>query len=793
MRERKERPMKNNRIIALLLLIATLLSLIPTAVTAEEALPEKSPTVVLACSDFQADAGNEAGKANVKKILAAMAKEGFTSADGFLCCGDYDIDYDDTKGGIKALTEAVKDVVSENMVFVQGNHDSANSKAGTNGLSVSGNNDPESGEYGVFVLNEEIYMQYNDNEGTIKRTAQKLINYLNEKLAQGYDRPIFVTSHLPLHYSMRCHNEGDARHASYIFDVLNEAGAKGLNIIFLFGHDHSNGWDDYIGGASVYLEKGDKILIPQHSKTKFNEETLNFTYMNAGYVGYYRNVNGADSALTMTTYTITEDSVEIARYSKEGVHNLKSAGVTNSYRDETAYPANTEVYPSPRTLTLTEVTDRTPIADLIPNTVEVKGTGQWLVRVTSVDELTDGGKYMIVHSGEPYAVMLPNVVSKSDSSGNARVGFDLETTNKFGADNVYGDWEDKAWTLTKSGDKWLVGSDGGYVKLAYTEDTAVAATLEAEGSLFSIKGSEDAFTFVSDFLVLNYNARGLISGFSAKPAPFYIYRFAGYSVNADGGDAPWGAAVGDTVTVAATPPAGYSFNGWKVLSGDVTISDAASESATFIMPAEPVRLKADYVLKVGTGTTPDTWENPFNDVEKDEWYYSAVHYATDNELMNGTGIGVFAPNVNVSRAMIVTVLYRLEGSPDVSDVKTPFTDVEAKEWYADAIAWAYKNGVVNGTSPTTFAPTGNLTREQFATILYRYADEVKGRDVSVDGTASLDKYSDRDEVSGYAYDALLWTNYNGFIGGVSATKLSPKSGATRAQMATILYRFITAE
>ena len=139
--------------------------------------------------------------------------------------------------------------------------------------------------------------------------------------------------------------------------------------------------------------------------------------------------------------------------------------------------------------------------------------------------------------------------------------------------------------------------------------------------------------------------------------------------------------------------------------------------------------------------------------------------------------------------MIVTVLYRLQGSPDVSHVKTPFTDVKAGEWYANAIAWAYDRGVVNGMTATTFNPKGQLTREQFATILYRYANEVEGLDMTVDDTTALDKYTDKGEVSSYAVDALLWTNDRGLIGGVSATKISPKGGATRAQMATILCRY----
>lgn len=166
-------------------------------------------------------------------------------------------------------------------------------------MSASGSNDPTSGEYGVFVINEDDYMWTNSNEQTIKQTAQSLLEYMNGKISAQYDRPIFVVSHLPLHYSMRTKTGGDAMYAKYIFDVLNEAGSKGLNIVFLFGHNHSNGGINYLGGSAVFLQKGDNILIAQNSRTDFKSETLRFTYMNAGYTGYYENHNGADDALTM--------------------------------------------------------------------------------------------------------------------------------------------------------------------------------------------------------------------------------------------------------------------------------------------------------------------------------------------------------------------------------------------------------------------------------------------------------------------------------------------------------------
>ena len=137
--------------------------------------------------------------------------------------------------------------------------------------------------------------------------------------------------------------------------------------VYQYGaHNHSNGWDDYLGGAAIYLEKGDNILIAQNSKTVFEEEALNFTYMNAGYIGYYRDVNeGSGATLTMTAFEFTDTDTTISRYDSDGEHNLKSAGVTNYFINETAYLPNTTVYTSPRTIELTDVTDISPIGNII--------------------------------------------------------------------------------------------------------------------------------------------------------------------------------------------------------------------------------------------------------------------------------------------------------------------------------------------------------------------------------------------------------------------------------------------
>ena len=346
-----------------LLFVATLLivcQLGSFATVAEDISNEK--TIVIAGSDFQASS-LDTGALLINYFLGSMERNnGITSADGFLFCGDYATSTNnlaDNKAGVNKLKSTLKDFVpEENMVFAQGNHDCA---IGTAGMSPSGSNDPASNKYGVFVINEDDYMWYNDDEERIIKTSLALEKYLDEKAEEKFDAPIFVVSHLQLHVSMRTQKYGDGLYAGYIFDVLNKAGAQGLNIIFLFGHNHGDGWDDYLGGSSVYLPKGDEITIARGSMSGLTTETLSFYYMNAGYVGYYNKCNeGADAALTMTSFVFDDDTLEIARYTTNKFHNLKGKGVVNSYKNEGSYglySPNTAEYESPQIIKLNKFDD----------------------------------------------------------------------------------------------------------------------------------------------------------------------------------------------------------------------------------------------------------------------------------------------------------------------------------------------------------------------------------------------------------------------------------------------------
>lgn len=186
-----------------------------------------------------------------------------------------------------------------------------------------------------------------------------------------------------------------------------------------------------------------------------------------------------------------------------------------------------------------------------------------------------------------------------------------------------------------------------------------------------------------------------------------------------------------------------------------------------------------------SNSTDTTDTNKFEDVYVSDWYFDAVQYVYENDMMAGTSDITFSPNQTTTRGMIVTILYRLEGEPTVTGT-TAFTDVTADQYYANAVAWAVQNGIVAGSDATTFAPNNAITREQMAAILYRYA-QFKGYDVSA--KADLSTYIDAADVSAYATDAMAWASQTGLITGTSATTLSPAGQATRAQVAAILMRF----
>ena len=242
------------------------------------------------------------------------------------------------------------------------------------------------------------------------------------------------------------------------------------------------------------------------------------------------------------------------------------------------------------------------------------------------------------------------------------------------------------------------------------------------------------------------------------------------------------ATQGAAVTITATPDRGYQVNA-------VTVTDRFGDAVQVTENADGTYT---FTMPNGQVTITATFVEteapvgePFLDVNEGDWFYDAVAYAYENGLMDGVGGNRFAPNSATTRAQLVTILYRMEGQPVVSG-DLPFTDVEAGTWYTNAVGWAAQNGIVNGVGDDTFAPGNDLTREQLVTILYRYA-ESKGYDVSA--SADLAGYPDGEEIQAYAREAMAWAVAENIIQGMEDDTLKPAGNASRAQIATILMRF----
>lgn len=219
--------------------------------------------------------------------------------------------------------------------------------------------------------------------------------------------------------------------------------------------------------------------------------------------------------------------------------------------------------------------------------------------------------------------------------------------------------------------------------------------------------------------------------------------------------------------------AGFDFEGWYTDKGLKTKYDFTEKvTKNFTLYAK------------WTEKDNGEWKNPFTDVKENDWFYDSVKYAYENDLMKGISNTEFAPDSEVTRAMFVTVIYRMENEPQTG--KCAFTDVESGSYYESAVAWANENGIVSGISEDCFAPNEPITREQMAAIIYRYA-EFKGYDIT---TSSNTSYTDNDNISYYAKDAVIWAAEKSVMTGNTDGSFAPKANTTRAQVASVFMRMV---
>ena len=229
--------------------------------------------------------------------------------------------------------------------------------------------------------------------------------------------------------------------------------------------------------------------------------------------------------------------------------------------------------------------------------------------------------------------------------------------------------------------------------------------------------------------------------------------------------------IGRSVTFTFKPDKGYHVKDVKV--------DGKSVGAVTTYTVDKLTVSTRIEVAFTNGVLP------FTDVREADWFYDDVVYAYENGLFSGTSDTTFSPNASMTRAMLVTVLYRLESQPTVSG-RSGFSDVKLNSYYEDAVTWAADNGIVNGTGATTFSPNANVTREQMAAILYRYAQY---KQYGTTASAGLNGFSDAAKVSTYAKAPLSWAFAEKLVNG-SEGRLLPTGNATRAQVAAILHRFV---
>lgn len=323
--------------------------------------------------------------------------------------------------------------------------------------------------------------------------------------------------------------------------------------------------------------------------------------------------------------------------------------------------------------------------------------------------------------------------------------------------------EGAAFTLSSSGEV--------YAQLTALSGTTIQPAYRTSGSYsyITVNGTEESFA----------NRWSYYRGSSSSGTT--TYTSAAETVeNGTVAISPKNASKGTEVTVTVTPDEGYVLESLTVTDKNGTemeLTDQGDGKYSFIMPASNVKIDAVFTEEEPVSTLP------FSDVASDDWFCEAIQYVFDNGMMNGVGNDSFAPDSNLTRGMIAQVLYNLEGTPEAGS--DAFTDVEAGQWYADAVNWAAANDVVSGYGDSTFGPQKDITREQMAQILYNYA-VFKGYDVSVQGDLSV--FSDGTATSDWALPAMKWAVGSGLLQGY-AGRLNPAGTATRAEVAQIFMNF----
>ena len=396
------------------------------------------------------------------------------------------------------------------------------------------------------------------------------------------------------------------------------------------------------------------------------------------------------------------------------------------------------------------------------------------------------GSYVLSAMGDEFtnifAPWLPVTVTAAPKSSNA----DVSSVTVAGVEATAG--ENNTYTVTPP-----YGTDvtAGSFVIVTSDAGATVGALTNEGNVWTFTvTAEDGVTSKTYTVTVSFTEAPKSNDANVNSVTVAGFKAVAGANNSYTVTVPYGTVVktGSFVIVTRHPRATVSAltNTRNIWSFTVTAEDGVT-TAVYTVTVNTAALPEPITPGVDNkkpASKPEV-KLPFTDVSTSDWFYDDVAFVYKNGLFSGTDSRSFSPNASMTRAMLVTVLYRLEGEPTVTG-RSSFTDVRSGAYYEKSVIWAAANGIVTGTDSTSFSPDAKVTREQLAAILYRYAQY---RKLDTDASAKLNSFTDADSVSAYASEALGWAVSEGLINGASG-KLMPKGDATRAQVAAILHRFV---